>query len=167
MNKKTLMLYYPYGVRVVAGPYYKESFRVVDLKEKTYIVVSCWEEKKPIEIDYGSRLYQPALYPFAALTLPMWVNGKEIIPLELLCKIVFEDANILSSGSTSGWFRDSLHTYFINNGCCPFSRDLMNRIYYILQALHFDISNSIRQREAKNILKSGYNPYVIDRIVLP
>lgn len=26
MNKKTLMLYYPYGVRVVAGPYYKESF---------------------------------------------------------------------------------------------------------------------------------------------
>lgn len=43
----------------------------------------------------------------------------------------------------------------------------MNRIYYILQALHFDISNSIRQREAKNILKLGYNPYVIDRIVLP
>lgn len=34
MNKKTLMLYYPYGVRVVAGPYYKESFRVVDLKRE-------------------------------------------------------------------------------------------------------------------------------------
>lgn len=159
------MLYYPYGVRVLTRP--KESFQVIDLREKTYLVVSCWKNKEPIEIPYDSDEYQLALYPFAALTLPMIVNGKKVIPLDLLYKYVFEEVYILESGDMSGWFRDSLQTYFVDNGCCPFSRDLMNRIYYILQVLHFDISDSIRRSEAKNILKLDFNPYILDKILLP
>lgn len=167
MNKNMLMLYFPYGIRVVPGPYYKESFRVDCMNEDHYVALPCWKDKPPLVIPYDSKAYKLALYPLSALTLNLKINNREMMPLEFLYQIAFEDINILKSSNMFGWFKESLFRYFTGNGACPFSRDLMNRIYYVLYSLHFDLTGAIQKREAKNILKLDFDPYAADKILLP
>lgn len=167
MNKKNLMFYFPYGVRVVPAPNYKESLRVTCLKEETYLALYDWPKQETVEIPYDSRDCKMALYPLSALSVKRRIRNEEVSPLELLYRSVFQEINGLKSGSMFGWFEDALLTYFADGGTCSFSKDLMNRIYYILYTLHFDLTNSIRKREAKNIMKLGFDPYCADPIFLP
>lgn len=167
MNKKNLMFYLPYGVRVVPAPNYKESLRVTCLKEETYLALYDWPKQGLVEIPYDCKDYKMALYPLSALSVRKRIDNKEISPLEFIYCSVFQEIHGLQSGSMFGWFEEALLTYFAAGGSCSFSKDLMNRIYYILYTLHFDLTNSIRKREAKDILKLGFDPYCTDPVILP
>lgn len=155
MDKNIMKLYYPYGICVVSGK--KEFFEVICLKTNTYEVTNRCGEK--YEISYDSKKYKPVLYPLESIGKVRKINGKEIIPLEVISQTIYEYIKALNPGSEEEWVHRSVVNYFNNVVNCPFSWEVMNYIYYILHTFHFDLSDSIRKREAKNVYRLHKDPY--------
>ncbi len=162
MDRRTMMLYHPYGLRVMLVPGYKESLLVKRLNEETYEAVDCWGRR--FEIPYGTRLYKPVLYPIDYLGIPIRVNNIEVIAIELVNQRICNKIGLDESDSDYVWIKDSIQRYFNNQMVCPFPRDIMNQICFILYSLHFDLTGSIKKKEAKNVCTLSYNPYEFDDI---
>lgn len=164
MNKDTMLLYFPYGLRVMLLPHYKESLLIVRMNQFTYEAVDFWGRK--FEIPYEAKNYKPILYPISHIGLPIKVNSTEIVALDLICRTLYDEVGIVNSSNDSSWLENCILEYFKGSLMCPFPRDIMNHIYRILYSLHFDLSGSLKKREAKNVLKLTYNPYQFDKVNL-
>lgn len=158
------MLYFPYGLRMVFVKDVSMTYVVNRIKEHTYEMLD--ENRDAFEIPYDSKKYKPVLYPIERIHSPVLVNRRKVVAADLICKVIYDQVPALISGTSEAWIVDTLLKYFDNSSACPFSCELMNLIYHILYALHFDLSGSLRKKEAKNIFRLGYHPYEFDNCPL-
>lgn len=164
MNRQILLPYYPYGLRSICLKKPSESFLIKELNEAYYEALDWWE--RPFQIPYHSPEFRIVLHALEDIYRPLKVNNREVVASDVICRIVWENTQALKDESDPSWIVETVVNYFNNASFCPFPRDIMNQLYYLLHALHFDLSGFIGRNEAVRASKLKVDPYEFDKIVL-
>lgn len=162
MNRKIMLPYYPYGLRVVSTRNYKETFLIRLLDEDCYVISDYWRKK--YKVSYESEDYKPILYPISHVCQTIRTNNKKVIPIDLICEVIYKHLPFDKENCSINdrlWIKEITVNYLNNLCACPFTKEIMNDIYETLYTLHFDISNLIQKGEAEDVTKLSFNPYEV------
>ena len=140
-----------------------QSLSVTSLKDDYYEALDWWDHS--FQIPYDSKDYRIVFHSLEDLSVPIKIHGGKIVVSDLICQIVWENTNGLKMESDPAWIVNRLVAYFANSVFCPFPRDIMNQVYYILHTLHFDMSGFIDRKEAINAKTLKVDPYEFEKIV--
>ena len=139
-------------------------FLVTGIETNHYIIKDLWD--KIIEVPYDSKEYIPVLHSLSKIYNPIRVNNKTVVPAELLCEAMKEQANIGLGDFDPEFIITTIVRYFQNLSPCRFPRDLMSQAYYILNVLHFDLTGLIEKKEALAIETLKFDPYEFDSVLI-
>lgn len=166
MDKEMIKPYFPYGVRVAANGCYKETSKVKELFDNSFLIEDCWE--RSLEIPYDTDEYKLILHPVTVehFHTPLRVNARKLVVADYLCAIVYENIRDILPSGNSGWLVELIVSYFNDRTPCPFSKSVMGKLCAALYALHFDVFGYIERNLARSVCDMSYDSYEFDRILL-
>lgn len=160
MDKRTILPYYPYGLKCIHTRKPNDPFRIVSLHNEHLVLQDLWE--RTFKISYTDEAYRMVLRPLSALTTSIKVNKTQVTTADLIYQTICKTCDLYLKDWDREWIVQKITDYFSNRGLSPFSRNTMNEIYYILQVLHFDLSGLILRKEAISALELPFDPYEFD-----